>query len=605
MSNGQTNHVAVTRLQDGSLILRPTRQLGKYFNSIAGMFVEAAQRNPERPFLVERDHKDQWQVLTYGEARQRVQSIAQALLDRGCATGQPVMILSGNSTEHALITLAAIHIGVPVAPISPAYSLVSSDFVKLRHVYDLLKPALIFVQSTHIFKSALNALNPENVEIIAVENREDDITGIDWDALTETRPTVAAEEACAKVNPDTVVKYLFSSGSTGMPKAVINTHRMLCSNQQALVRIYPFLLDEPPTIVDWLPWNHTFGGNHNFNLVLRTGGTLYIDKGKPVPGFMEESIRNLEDVSPSIYFNVPAGFDMLTQHLERSEALRENFFHKLKLIYYAAAALPQPVFDKLNELSVRTLGRQVRITTGYGSTETSPLATAPVIPLHRSSGIGIPIPGSELKLARVGGKLEIRLKGPHITPGYLNEPEKTKKAFDDEGYFRMGDAAQLVNEKRPDEGLEFDGRITEDFKLMNGSWVSVGNVRVAVINAAAPLIKDLVITGHNQNHLGALIWINPGVCRDLYGLHDAGDESLARNKQVIEQLATRIKKYNSGNKASTVRITRAILMQAPPSIDKNEITDKGYINQSAVLNNRREAVEKLYSTDIGPDVLVF
>lgn len=589
------NQVQISHRADGSILVKPQQELGPYPETVGEMYARSVQRCADSLFLLERNGEGQWNTLSYAQSWDQVRAIAQALLNRGADIDHPVMVLSGNSTEHALLKLAAIQVGVPLVPVSPAWSLLSTDYAKLKHVVTLIQPVIIFVQSTQLFSPALAALELENIEVLTANNDADNLVATDWSTFLDTKPGHALEQAAGQVCADTVAKYLFTSGSTGMPKAVINTHRMLCSNQQALLQTHPVLAEAAPVIVDWLPWHHTFGGNHNFNLVLNTGGTLYIDNGKPLPGKFDESIRNLEEISPTVYFNVPAGFQMLIERLESSSLLRETFFKNLKLIYYAAAALPQPVFDRLNDLSYQTLGHRVPVTTGYGATETAPLATSPLDTPKRSISIGLPVPGTTLKLAAVGDKMEIRLKGPNITPGYLHDPEKTASAFDEEGFYRMGDAARFLDPDKSHEGLYFDGRLTEDFKLMTGSWVSVGSVRIALISAAAPLIKDLVITGHDRNFLGALVWLNNDACRKICETPSRDDASLAEDKQVLENLRTAIQSYNLKNNGSSSRVKRIIILTEPPSADKNEITDKGYINQSAVLANRAELVEQLYA----------
>jgi feruloyl-CoA synthase len=420
------------------------------------------------------------------------------------------------------------------------------------------------------------------------------VGGIRSAEVLATPDSDAVTRAFAAITPDTIAKFLFTSGSTGAPKAVINTHGMLASNQAAKAQVWPFLERSELVVLDWLPWSHTFGANHNFNMVLRNGGTLYIDQGKPAPGLFAASLDNLRSVIPSVYFNVPRGFDMLIGALREDEALRKKFFENVRFVFYAAAALPQTAWDALEDLSIKTTGHAIPMVSAWGSTETSPLATDCHFLAGRPGNIGVPVPGTELKLVRSGEKLEVRVRGPNVTPGYWKAPALTAAAFDEEGFYRIGDAVKLADAERPERGLFFDGRISEDFKLSSGTWVTVGMLRVAAVAALAPLAQDIVIAGHDADDVRFLVFPNVATCRALSGLPETAPvaEVLAHPKvrAGISQGLAKLKAQNSG---SAGHATRALLLADPPSIDGGEITDKGYINQRAVLDRRADALATL------------
>jgi feruloyl-CoA synthase len=488
--------------------------------------------------------------------------------------------------------------GIPAAPISPAYSLMSKDFAKLRHVFDVVRPRLIYAADGAVFAQALAALDLAGVEVVVTRNQPPDRPATAFADLVTTRATDAVDAARASLDRDTIGKILFTSGSTDLPKGVINTQRMMCSNQQAIAQIWPFMTRTPPVLVDWLPWNHTFGGNHNFNLVLRNGGTLYIDAGKPAPGLVEKTVANLREIAPTLYFNVPRGYDMLVPYLERDAALRDHFFARLEMIFYAAAALPQNLWDRLEDLSTAARGARVIMTSAWGATETAPLAAGAHFPIDRAGVMGIPVPGCELKMVPNAGKLEIRVRGDNVTPGYFRRPDLTEAAFDADGFYRIGDAAKLADPDDPAQGLIFDGRVAEDFKLMSGTWVSTGAVRIAAIAAGQTIVQDAVVTGHDRDDIGLLVFPSLAGMAETAGLDPATPMAdLVAAPAVRDALRRSLAAYNGDNPASSTRITRAVLMVDPPSIDANEITDKGYINQRAVLETRAGLVETLYGDD--------
>ncbi|MCP4299553.1 MAG: feruloyl-CoA synthase [Gammaproteobacteria bacterium] len=590
--------IEVEHLPGGGFILRSPMKLEPYPANICSYLVEWAEIAPQRTFLAERTARGDWRRVGYQEALTSVRALAQALLDNGVSTDRPVMILSGNGIENGLLQLAAMFAGLPVSPVSPAYALMSQDFGKLQFVFELVKPGLVFVDDGELYKKALNALDLDDVKLVVKHNAPGGVDAARIDEMLATTPTSAVDSAFSGVKKDTVTKILFTSGSTGMPKGVINTQRMMCSNQQAIAQIWPFITERPPVLVDWLPWNHTFGSNHNFNMILRNGGTLYIDAGKPAPGLFETTVENLRDVAPTIYFNVPRGFQMLAPYLEQDAALRDHFFSRLDTIFYAAAALPQDIWERFEALSVAALGTTISMTSAWGLTESAPLATGVHFGIDKAGVIGLPIPGSELKMLPNAGKLELRLRGPNMTPGYLRRDDLTKEAFDADGFYRTGDAGKFADPEDPAKGILFDGRVAEDFKLLTGAWVSTGMVRVAAISACAELIQDAVITGHDRDEIGLLIIPNVAGMAKIAGLRsDAPLPELLGNATTRKMLRDSLAAYNSQNPASSKRIGRSLFLAEPLSIDAGEITDKGYVNQRGVLERRHALVNQLYSGD--------
>jgi feruloyl-CoA synthase len=595
--------IVYERADDGSLRCRSSETLAPHHPSLARLFHAAVERKPEGLFLAERPAGGAWRKLTYATARQIVDALAQGLLERGLSAERPIIILSGNSIDHALLTLAGHTAGIPVAPISVAYSLQSQDHAKLKHIAELLDPGLIYVADTGPFAKALAALDLTKAELVASRNGAslDGVTALE--EMAQSRPGAALDKAIASIGAETIAKVLFTSGSTGLPKGVINTHGMLTANPQQLAQIWPFLDEAPLVLLDWLPWNHTFGANHNFNLVLRHAGTLFIDGGRPVPALISETVRNLSEVSPTIYFNVPAGYAALLPFLEGDEALARSFFAKLRLIFYAGAALPQDLWERLEAVALRTTGERVPMTSSWGTTETSPLSTAAHFMIERAGPIGVPVPGVELKLVPTGDKLEVRVRGPNVTPGYWKRPDLTRAAFDAEGFYQPGDAVCFADPAEPANGIVFDGRLAEDFKLTTGTWVAVGVLRVGVLAAASPALQDAVIAGENRAAIGMLAWLNAAGCGKLAGC-DAPLAELARHPAVREHVAGAIRQWNAGHPGSSERIARVLLLPDMPSIDANEITDKGYINQRLALARRKADVERLFATVPDPDVIV-
>jgi feruloyl-CoA synthase len=588
--------VAAERRADGSIWLKSMTPLQSAARCIGDWLEHWARQSPERIFLGERSSVEApWTTVTYRDALRQVRCTGCWILAQGMSAARPLVILSDNSTEHALFALGAMHVGVPVASISPAYSLMSKDFDKLKSMITLLDPGAIYVSSLRPFASALAAIKSLHTATV-LSGDADGSDAISFRSIAATPETASVANAFAAIGPDTIAKFLFTSGSTGTPKAVINTQRMLTSSQQAKAQTWSFLENAQGDLVilDWLPWSHTFGANHNFNLVLRNGGTLYIDGGKPAPGLFATSLANLRSVMPTVYFNVPRGFDMLIAALRDDEELRRRFFTEVKFVFYAGAALPQNLWDALEDLSIRTTGRAMPMVSAWGSTETSPLATDCHFQAERSGNIGVPIPGTELKLVPSGDKLEVRVRGPNVTPGYWKAPELTAKAFDADGFYLIGDAVTFADPDRPERGLFFDGRVAEDFKLNSGTWVSVGTLRVAGITALAPLAQDIVVAGHGGDHVRFLVFPNIATCRAHAGLADnAGTSEVIGSEKVRAAIALGLAKLKAQGSGSSGHATRALLLAEPASVDGGEITDKGYINQRAVLTRRAAAVAKL------------
>ncbi|MCX7891483.1 MAG: feruloyl-CoA synthase [Burkholderiales bacterium] len=598
--------VALMHRDDGAVFLRSPHALGPYPRVLTERLERWAREAPGRTFAAQRDPRGGWRTLTYGEAHARVRAVAQGLLDRGLSVERPVAILSENDLEHLVLTLAAMHVGIAVAPVSPAYSLVSADFAKLREVLALVTPGLVFAASGARFAAAIAAAVPPDVEVVVAEAPPAGRNAALFAELARTGPTGAVERAHAAVGPDTIAKFLFTSGSTGQPKAVINTQRMLCANQQMLAQALPWLTQAPPVLVDWLPWHHTAGGNHNVGIVLYNGGTLYIDEGRPVPGLVERTVANLREIGPTIYFNVPRGYDALLPYFRADETLRRTFFGRLGLIQYAAAVLPQPVWEAYEALAVETCGERILWITGYGATETAPFVMCTNRGAPRAGTVGLPVDGVEMKLVPVAEKLEVRFRGPNITPGYWRAPELTRAAFDEEGFYRTGDAMRFIDPTDPAQGLEFDGRITEDFKLTTGTWVSVGPLRARFVAACAPHVQDVVVTGHGRDAVGALVFPNVEACRALCPelAPDAPAQAVLAHPAVRARFQERIDALAAAATGSSTRVARALVLDAPPSLDAGEITDKGSINQRAVLARRAALVERLYLAEPPPaDVL--
>jgi feruloyl-CoA synthase len=582
----------VDRRADGTTYVRSPHALGPYADKLTEKLEHWAAHAPDRTFLAQRGPDGAWRTLTYADALARTRRIAQALIDRELSEERPLVILSGNGIEHGLLALAAMYAGVPYAPIAPAYSLIAREFGTLRYLMDALRPGLVYASDGKAYASALGAVVSADVELVTDDGVETTHTATAFSELEAKPATEAVDAAHAAVGPDTVAKILFTSGSTGRPKGVITTQRMLCSNQEMLRTVMAFLAAEPPVLCDWLPWNHVFGGSHNFGIVLYNGGTLYIDEGRPTSDGFGATVRNLREVESTVYFNVPRGYEMLVPQLRADAELRARFFRRVEILFYAAAGLGQRFWDELQELAVEACGERVRMVTGLGATESAPFALCIASDDARAGMVGLPVPGVELKLARVGDKLEARLRGPNITPGFWRNAERSRAAFDEEGYYRSGDALVWVDPADPSKGFAFDGRIDEDFKLSTGTWVSVGPLRARLLASLAPYAQDVVIAGHDRDEVTALIFPNRATC-------DVLQADLLR-----AILSGCLGEVCAGATGSSTRVPRALMLDAPPSIDAGEITDKGSINQRAVLRNRAALVQELYALPTPAHVII-
>ncbi|HEX7882737.1 MAG TPA: AMP-binding protein [Afipia sp.] len=599
--------IAVDRRADGVIVLKSRIPLDPYEPHVPASLAKWALTRPDHIWLAQRRGPErQWFKVSYGEAKRTVDALTQALLDMKLPAERPVAILSGNSIEHALMTQAAMQARVPVAPVSPAYSLMSQDHAKLKYLFGLVKPVVVMVQDGAAFEKALAALDLDGIKVIHVDRAPLNIKSMAYADLAVTPVTPAVAESIAKITPDTVGKLLFTSGSTGMPKAVINTQEMMCANARMMIQVRPRAADAPGEVyLDWMPWNHTMGGNALFNVVLTEGGTLYIDDGRPVPGQFEETLRNLREISPTYYANVPAGYAALAAVMEKDDALCRSFFKNLGLVTYGGARLPDDLYERIQALAIRTTGERFVFYTGWGSTETAPTSTGTYWDTERVGLIGLPFPGVELKLVPAGSKYELRLRGVNVMPGYYGRPDLTEAAFDDEGFYCIGDAGVFVDPEDPVQGLIFSGRVVEDFKLTTGTFVQVGPLRTDAIAAASPVVLDALVAGQDRPFIGLLAWPNLDACRRLIEDMTASMDTVVNHPRVRGHLRDGLLAHNKASGgSSSLRIARAMLMAEPPSIDGNELTDKGYINQRAGLERRAALVEQLYADQPGPDVIV-
>ena len=589
-------HPAVEVLEVGGILhMRSLETLEPMPERLLDRLVHWAQVRPEHTFIAARDSDGEWRRISYAQMLEDVRAIAQSLLVYGLGAERPLAILSGNDIEHLQMALGAMYAGIPYCPVSPAYSLLSQDFAKLRHVCDLLQPGLIFVSDAAVYQRAVHAVLPAGTPLVAVRGEMAGRPQVSFASLLEQAGGAEAQAAFMASGPDTIAKFLFTSGSTKLPKAVITTQRMLCANQQMLLQTFPVFAEEPPVLVDWLPWNHTFGGSHNLGIVLYNGGTLYLDGGKPTAQGFAETLRNLKEISPTAYLTVPKGWEELVTALETDSDLRARFFARIKLFFFAAAGLSQSIWDRLDRVAEQHCGERIRMMAGLGMTEASPSCTFTTGPLSMAGYIGLPAPGCEVRLVPVDGKLEGRFRGPHIMPGYWRAPEQSAEAFDDEGFYRSGDAIKLADPCNPQWGLMFDGRLAEDFKLSSGVFVSVGPLRNRAVLEGSPYVQDLVIAAPDRECLGALVFARLYECRQLSGLPaDASDAQVLASEPVRQWFADRLQRLNLQASGNASRLEWIALQDEAASIDRGEITDKGSINQRAVLQWRAAHVEALY-----------
>ncbi len=570
--------------------------LGPYAARMTDQLDHWAEHTPDRTYIAKRVNGGDWRRITYREARDTARRIAQSLLSRNLSAERPIAIVSGNDLEHAMLALGAMYAGIPYSPLSPAYSLVATDFGKLKHIFDLLTPGLVFASSGQQFARALSAVMPKDAELVCTK---DPLPGATmFSELLDVMPNASLDEAYARVTPDTVFKILFTSGSVARPKGVMNTHRMWCSNQEMVRACWPFIMEQPPVLLEWLPWNHTFAGNKDMGLVLYNGGTLYLDEGKPVPGQFEETIRNLREVKPTIYLNVPVAFDALVPYLRKDRDFAKTFFTHCKVLFYAAAGLSQKTWEDLENIALDVVGERLLMLTGLGATETAPYAMWVGREAARAGEVGLPAPGVTVKLTPSLGKLEARFKGPSVTPGYWRQPELNAVSYDEEGFYKIGDALRYIEEGNPARGFLFDGRVAEDFKLNTGTWVSVGPLRSGFLAHFVPFVREVVIAGRDHDCVTALVFPDYDQCRSKLApelpasapLSEVVTQPTVRAKfqELLASLATK-------STGLSTRVARIILLDTPPSLNANELTDKGSISQRAVLENRAAVVEEMYT----------
>lgn len=586
--------VAVSEEQ-GVLHMRSLEPLAPLPDRLLDRLVHWARVRPEQTFIAAREAGGDWRRVSYAQMLDSVRAIAQGLLSYGLSADKPLALLSGNDIEHLQLALGAMYAGIPYCPVSPAYSLLSQDFAKLRHVCDLLQPGLVFVSDAGAYQRAIDAVLPPETPLISVHGQVPGRRQASFASLLAEPGGAEADAAFAATGPDSIAKFLFTSGSTKLPKAVITTQRMLCANQQMLLQTFPVFGEEPPVLVDWLPWNHTFGGSHNVGIVLYNGGSFYLDDGKPTAQGFAETLRNLKEVSPTAYLTVPKGWEELVNALEQDGELRECFFKRMSLFFFAAAGLSQSVWDRLDRVAEQHCGERIRMMAGLGMTEASPSCTFTTGPLSMAGYIGLPAPGCEVRLVPVDGKLEGRFRGPHIMPGYWRAAQQTAEVFDAQGFYCSGDALKLADAHDPQLGLMFDGRIAEDFKLSSGVFVSVGPLRNRAVLEGSPYVQDLVVAAPDRECLGALVFPRLYECRRLAGLAaDASDAQVLASAPVRQWFGDWLQRLNREASGNASRLEWIALQVEPASIDRGEITDKGSINQRAVLQWRAEQVEALY-----------
>jgi feruloyl-CoA synthase len=596
----------VDRRKDGVIYVRSPEPLGEYPARVTDRLTFWASEAPERIFLAQRAGNGGWEIATFAETLARVRRVASGLLRHGLSASRPLIILSGNSIEHGVLALAAMYAGIPYAPIAPAYSLAVREFAALGEIWQSLKPGMVFVAEGSRFAPALRAVIKDEITVVHHTSKPDGFTSMALAELEGTEVSTAAQDANRRTGPDDIAKILFTSGSTGLPKGVITTHRMLCANQQMLRQVMPCLSDEPPVLCDWLPWNHTFGGSHNFGIALHNGGTLYIDAGRPTPELFGETIRNLREIAPTAYFNVPKAYEILLEHLRADAELRKTFFSRLNLLFFAAAGLSQHVWNELQDIAFETCGEEILVVTGLGATETAPFALSTGIEGSVSGRIGLPVPGVELKLVSVGERTEARLRGPSITPGFWLRPDLDAAAFDEENYYCMGDAVKFVDPDDVLKGFAFDGRLNEDFKLSSGTWVRVGPLRMRLLAHFGGLLQDVVLAGPDRDYVTALFFPSLDGCKAgcAGSPNSAHPAEILASPEVHSLFQERLDSFAALNRHNSTCIMRAVLAEEPPSMETRELTDKGSINQSVVLKNRAAIVSELYKNPAPAHILM-
>lgn len=586
--------LSIERRADGSLILSSPIQLGECDWRITDFLPAWANSVPDRIFLAQRNAKGGWDEITYGEAWLQVQAVGQSLVDMGAKPADKLAVLSGNSIENAVISFAAMSIGVILAPISPNYTLMPGGLARLKDVAEALRPNFVFVQSGRDFSAGRSIPELAAATWISVDGAPDTVP---FQAMTAISGSDGFERASGAVSCDAVAKILFTSGSTGFPKGVLNTHRMMASSlQMGSLLVSP---PDTPVQVEWLPWHHTMGSNVILHSILKNGGTLYIDDGRPLPQLFHKTIANLREISPTAMFNVPAGYNLLCDAIESDPELGASVFKRMDRMSYAGAAISEGTLEKLYRLTSSLTGRRIPVMSGYGTTETAPTISTTHWATDQPGEIGLPAPGLQLKLIPVSDTYEARVKGPNVTPGYLGRPDLTEKAFDEEGFYRIGDTVSFLDPQKPELGLRFTGRISENFKLANGTWVSIGNVRAAILAATRGVLLDIVVAGENRESCALLCWLNP---TEAARISKSSGSDLTCDADVVEFLKQRFREYNEAV-GSSERICAFSLLKEPPSMAAGEITDKAYVNQRAVLKHRSEQVERLYCNETSLDVM--
>lgn len=595
---------AAEQRTDGTTIIRSIETLGPYPRAIVDALKSWAHKTPDAVLIADRQG-DGWREWSFAEVLAAIPPLAQALLDAGLSAERPLMIISGNEVEHFLLGMAAIWVGIPYAPISPAYSLVSTDYGKLKHIAGLLTPGMIYASDGAKFAPAISTTFAADIPLIVRTNPVDGRQNHLFADLLQTPVTPAVAAAHDAITPDTVAKVLFTSGSTGLPKGVITTNRMMACNQEMIRTALAFVTDEPPVLLDWMPWNHVAGGSHNTGMAIYNGGSFYIDDGQPTPARIGRTLENLKTVQPTFFTNVPKAYEFLVAAFDEHPEARRNLFARLKLLQYAGAGLSQHVFDGLDKAAREETGQHVMIITGYGSTETAPFAFTTTWAVSEAGHIGLPAAGMTVKLVPNGDKTELRMKGPNVTPGYWRDAEKTAEAFDEEGFYKIGDAVRFADRADLSKGLVFDGRVTEDFKLSTGTWVNFAAVRTSVIGACAPLIRDVVLTGLDLNSIGAMIFPDLAACARQAELPPETDaETILAHPAVRQKFEQSLVALAQKSTGSSNHVARALLMAELPDIDKGEVTDKGSINQRAVRTHRAHLVEALYADTPGDTIIL-
>lgn len=599
--------IETERRDDGSILIWSKLPMGPWPRSVPHMLDEQAARVPERNFLAKRTPAGgPWRFMTYGQAKEATDAVAQSMINRGMTKDTPCMILSGNSIEHAVIALGAMKAGVPAVPVSVPYSLLSKDHAKLKHVFEIAQPKMIFADDGDAFAPALLDLNLDGVEIVTCTGAPAGIATTAYEDILNTPVSAGVAQAMDRINHDTVGKFLFTSGSTGMPKGVYQTHGMMCAvvASQTALRVAPLDPDETPERLEWQPWNHISAGNIGFNFTLYQGGTYYIDDGRPIAGQFEETVRNLAEIPPTSFASAPVTFGILTDILERDPEFRHVFFSRIEFLSYGGATLSNDLYNRIQAFAIEETGFRLPFTTMYGATETQGITMVHWL-TERVGLIGLPMPGITLKLVPNGRKLEVRVKGPTVTPGYIKNPDLTRAAFDEEGFYKLGDAAKFLDPDKPEEGLVFDGRVTEDFKLTTGTWVSAGTLRAEAIAAASPLIQDAIVCGQDRDYVALLAWPNLAAAKEICDNPEADTpDEILRNQAVVNFAIEHFRAHNASAGGSSKKIKRLMFMTEPPSIDGHEITDKGYVNQSATLDRRANLVEAVYAPITADDVII-